>query len=108
MIFNAKNSYLMVYDFTGTHADFMVEKLEPIRLALAVEGGTIHLKAIWLDFRDDYLYMITYRTLCGKIVIKYEMTREAFNHNSDFFGDEFMKYDSPITFSIENDKFRMP
>ena len=105
MIFNAKNNMVFIHEIGGVSVDLEMNNLVPIQKSLGLDGGRIWLKSLYLDFRNDYIYLFYYTTLCGKITMKVEITREEFDHNMEFFGNADVKYESGISFGLEGNKF---
>jgi hypothetical protein len=108
MIFNAKSNMVFVHEISGVTVDLTMSNMMPVQKALEIDGGTIWLKSVWLDFKSTNFYVLYYGTPCGRITMKVELTEEEFNHNVGFFGDPNANYESGISFGLDGNKFVMP
>lgn len=107
MIFNAKNNMVFIHEIGGISVDLDMSNLVPVQKALELDGGSIWLKSIYLDFRGDHIFLLYYTTPCRKITMKVELTQEEFDHNMRFFGNTDARYESGISFGLNGNKFVM-
>jgi len=108
MFFTATRSYLYCSEFSGALVSVDVDTIKPIQLALAADGGTIKLISAYLDSVKKEVFCINYFTQDSRVRISFELTKSEYLHNLDFFGEIETKYDSPIKFDLDNNKFKLP
>ncbi len=105
MLVQPLHCYLYVFDMTGTAVDLDVKHPEPIRKALEAEGGIITIKKFYYEPDNCNMYMMSYNTLCQKIKISIDLTKEDFEYHLDFFDKTTMVFDSPIKFGLDGNRF---
>lgn len=105
MLVQPLHTFLYVFDFTGISVDMDVKHPEPIRKALQAEGGIINIKKYYYEPDNCNKYYISYRTLCDKIKISTDITREDFEYHLDFFDNDEVIFKTPIKFGLNDNRF---
>ena len=105
MLIEPLHTFLYVFDFTGTCVDLDVKNPEPIRKALEAEGGIITIKKYYYEPHNCNRYCLIYNTLCSKIKISIEITKENFEYHLDFFDKTEVVFTTPIKFGLDGNRF---